>query len=100
MMKSIIVATAFLSLAAPVFAAKAPEKSVQFVHKGVDYAYKVADNADGTRTIKGTANDGRDVYLLHVKGERVSGTVNGQRVSFSTKSLVNVTETTVQIASD
>jgi hypothetical protein len=100
MIKSLILAAACLSLVTPALAAKPTPETVRFTHKGVDYEYKVIEKDDGTRTIKGAANGGRDVFVLKVRGERVSGSINGQHVSFSTKSLVKVSEPAVQIASD
>ena len=100
MLKSFALIAAVSLSTTPVLALEEAPKTMQFVHEGVDYDYKVQENADGSRTLKGTANGGRDSFVLHVKGKRVSGTMNGQPVSFSTKSLVKITPATVQIASD
>lgn len=65
---------------AAVAAFSSPLRAESFVDdEGVAYTYTVSYK-DDARIIEGTSSNGR--YRLVVKGDRVSGFVNGRAVSF------------------
>ena len=76
-------ATAALALSAPALA-DGPE---HFTDRGITYDYSVATKGDA-KVITGTA-DGTP-FFLNVRGTRVTGTVNGTRVWFSTLNLMHL----------
>jgi hypothetical protein len=67
-----------------------------FDHQGSRYTYTVSEK-NGVRTIRGEVGKAHTPYVLLVTGKRVSGTFNGNAVSFPLSS-VRVRKGIVEVA--
>jgi len=78
-MLSIVIATAAITLAAPVYAK--PSEQMSFKHEGVTYVYTVVEKGSA-QYIKGRSYPGGGTFALKVKDGSVVGTSNGTWVHF------------------
>lgn len=81
------IATAAIALAAlPTYAAAKDLETRSFRFRGELYTFTVEQNGN-QRVLRGDRGNGREPFVLTVGERWVNGTVNGQPVSFSLRSV-------------
>ncbi|MFM9853293.1 MAG: hypothetical protein ACKVOJ_10890 [Sphingomonadaceae bacterium] len=83
------IAAAIFALTSTVAFAETPAP-VTMKHKGVEYTYTVEATAN-SRIIRGTASDSAKPFVLYVNKRTVSGTVDGNDVSFPLRAVKKLT---------
>lgn len=86
MIRKIFTVAAFATvIATPALAADTSVRS--FVRDGVSYSYRTIEK-DGVTVLQGTG-DNRD-FRLEVRGNKVTGVSNGERVAFSLSDMASI----------
>ena len=81
-----------IALATTAVAATTPSFAETFERDGYTYVYNVTQKAD-TKQIEGKYYPGAREFALKVRNDRVSGTINGNRVSFPVSAAADATGT-------